>query len=243
MRVKQLLLVDAVRWSADYMVNHPLREVSAWFSKTLPGNDACVLNVLNIEDNLDQALEGDLHGVIISGSPRDAWDHEESTINLLLFLQSCLTHRIPVLGVCFGHQILARFLKGEVKHHPEGLQLMNSRIELTTAGRKSPLFKGLKTQFNAISGHADYVEEIPPNCQWLARSKHTKVQAFQFQDLFFGVQFHPEFTGEIIKYLWTPRVEIWREKVPFNLRSRIQDLKDPDQTPLIIQNFVNHYAR
>lgn len=239
MRIKKILLIDAVTWASEYPKKHPLKNVPAWFQAGLGDLETCELDVLHIEKNLDKAFKNDLHGVIISGSPRDAWDNEEATENLLIFLRSCLLHRIPVLGVCYGHQVLARFLNGVVQHHPDGLQLLNADVELTPAGKASPLFKGMKSKFNAISGHVDYVADTPPNCTRLAGSELTKVQAFQFQNLFYGVQFHPEFTAEIIKFLWTPRIETWKDKVSFDLAQRIEKLKDPGPTRLILKNFVN----
>ena len=234
--------MDAVTWTSEYPVGHRLRNVPGWFNSALEGTEGIEVHSCHIEDDLDRALDRDVHGVIISGSPRNAWDHETATENLLLFLRTCLIHRIPVLGVCYGHQIIARFLRGIVGPHPDGLQLMNSEIELTPAGRACPLFKGMRTKFKAISGHADYVAELPPNCQLLAGSEHTKLQAFKFQNLLYGVQFHPEFTEDIIKFLWTPRLMNWKDKVSFDLRNRIDTMKDPGPTHMILQNFVNHLA-
>ncbi len=242
MRAKQLLLVDAVTWTSDHPVGHELRNVPGWFSNTLNDVEGVELNTCHIEDDLDRALDRDVHGVIISGSPRNAWESEPETQNLLLFLRTCLMHRIPVLGVCYGHQLIARFLRGTVQPHPEGLQLNNTEIELTPAGRACQLFKGMRTKFKAISGHADYVPDLPPNCQLLATSEHTRVQAFKFQNLLYGVQFHPEFTEDIIKFLWTPRVADWKDKVSFDLAGRIESMKDPSPTHTIIQNFANYLA-
>jgi len=240
MRIKKLLLIDAVTWASEYPKKHALKSVPTWFKNGLEDMEHCELNVLHIEKNLDKAFQSDLHGVIISGSPRDAWDNTPTNESLLIFLRSCLLHRIPVLGVCYGHQMLARFLNGNVQRHPEGLQLLNAEIELTTAGRACPLFKKMKSKFNAISGHADYVVETPPHCTRLAGSELTEVQAFQFQNLFYGVQFHPEFTAEIIRFLWTPRIDSWKDKVSFDLAERLEKFKDPGPTRLILQNFVNH---
>ncbi|MBT5927874.1 MAG: type 1 glutamine amidotransferase [Verrucomicrobia bacterium] len=242
MRTKQLLLVDAVSWTSEYPVGHRLRSVPGWFSSALEGTPDIELHTCHIENDLDRALDRDVHGVIVSGSPRGACENEEATENLMLFLRTCLMHRIPVLGVCYGHQVLARMLRGIVKPHPDGLQLANTEIELTPAGRACPLFKGMRTKFKAISGHADYVPELPPNCQLLAGSEHTNVQAFKFQNLLYGVQFHPEFTEEIIKFLWTPRVMQWKDKVSFDLPHRIDTMKDPSPTHTIIQNFAKYLA-
>ena len=240
MRIKKILLIDAVTWADEYPKKHPLKSVPAWFRDGLGDLENCELNILHIEKNLDKAFQSDLHGVIISGSPSDAWDSNQANENLLIFLRSCLLNRIPVLGVCYGHQILARFLNGIVQRHPEGLQLLNADIELTPAGRACPLFKGMRSKFNAISGHADYVVETPPNCTRLAGSELTEVQAFQFQNLFYGVQFHPEFTAEIIRFLWSPRIDTWKDKVSFDLAERLDKFKDPSPTRLILQNFVKH---
>ena len=68
--------------------------------------------------------------------------------------------------------------------------------------------------------------------------KDTPIQAFHYENLFFGVQFHPEFTGEIIQYLWSHRLETWRSMVPFDLGERIDNLKDAPGTQRILTQFA-----
>ncbi|HCZ05404.1 MAG TPA: hypothetical protein DHV39_18620, partial [Verrucomicrobiales bacterium] len=93
MRSKQILLVDAVSWTSDYPEGHALRSVPKWFSNALKGAEGVDLHACHIEDDLDKAIDRDIHGVIISGSPSSAMANEAANQNLLLFLRSCLMHR------------------------------------------------------------------------------------------------------------------------------------------------------
>ncbi|MEL0060869.1 MAG: gamma-glutamyl-gamma-aminobutyrate hydrolase family protein [Verrucomicrobiales bacterium] len=238
MRLKRLLLIDAVKWADVYEPGHRLRDVDGWFRRALGEDPTLSLQTCSIEADLEAALNQEIDGVIISGSPRDAWSDDPAGLNLLHSLKICETRQVPVLGVCYGHQILARFLGGKVDRHPQGLQLYTGTIHLRPDAMECPLFEGLGPSFPAISGHADSVHSLPDGCQWLAESKDTPIQAFHYENLFFGVQFHPEFTGEIIQYLWSHRLETWRSMVTFDLGERIDNLKDAPGTQHILTQFA-----
>ncbi len=102
----------------------------------------------------------------------------------------------PVLGVCFGHQLLGRALAGRVVRHAGGPEAGTSEVELTDAGRADPLFAGLPDRVAVQQGHEDHVPELPPGAVLLARNGHTPVQAFAHGPRIRAVQFHPEFTAE-----------------------------------------------
>ncbi|MEK9863094.1 MAG: gamma-glutamyl-gamma-aminobutyrate hydrolase family protein [Verrucomicrobiota bacterium] len=240
MRPKRLLLIDAVKLAEVYPDGDQLRNVERWFLAALKDGPAIQLKTVSIEGDLDAALELGVDGIIISGSPRDAWGEDPAGLSLLKTLKRCENDEIPVLGVCYGHQILARYLGGQVARHPQGLQLYTAAVTLSEQGRSCPLFEGLNLNFQAISGHADYVQALPEACTLLATSQSTQVQAFNYRDLFFGVQFHPEFTAEIIQYLWRHRIESWRSEVPFDLEHRVSELTDAPGSERILHNFVDH---
>jgi len=104
----------------------------------------------------------------------------------------------PVLGVCFGHQLLAVSTGGRVNLNPEGWELGSAMVTLTEAGTASPLFQGMGRRFPVYQTHREVVADLPPGAEILAANS-MGLQAFQLNGLAFGVQFHPEFTEDITR--------------------------------------------
>ncbi|OFZ53683.1 MAG: hypothetical protein A2428_17330 [Bdellovibrionales bacterium RIFOXYC1_FULL_54_43] len=129
--------------------------------------------------------------VIISGSKTSALDDAPWISRLHDFIQRTLDLRKPLLGVCYGHQSLARVIGGKahVRRAAEA-EFGWTTIEIT---EPSPLMEGLPQSFYSFSSHFDEVGELPKGLKRLARSESCEVQAFQVEKYpAFGIQFHPE---------------------------------------------------
>lgn len=98
----------------------------------------------------------------------------------------------PVLGVCFGHQLLAEAFGGRVGRSPRGREIGSVACALTAAGRADPLFAGVPGRFGALTTHEDEVVALPPGAVLLATNGWTRVQAFGVGPNVRAVQFHPE---------------------------------------------------
>ena len=85
---------------------------------------------------------------------------------------------MPMYGVCFGHQHLARTFGGRVEHSPAGWELGTGGVTLTEEGRRDPLFADLPATFPAQQSHGEIVAELPPRARMLAHNPHTVCQAF-----------------------------------------------------------------
>jgi GMP synthase (glutamine-hydrolysing) len=234
------LLVDAVAWSNAYAAGHPLRDVARWFGRWFDNLPDFALTRVSAENAPAAMLQLDVQGVILSGSPRDAWNDDPVNARLGELIVAWRDRGLPLLGVCYGHQILGRALGGRVGRHPGGLALGNTEVELTSAGRDCPLFAGLPDRFDVLSSHVDAVLQMPPGCELLARSGHTEIEAFHWNHQLFGVQFHPETDPGVLRFLWQPRRETWRSRVSFDLDERLAGLRPAPAGPMILRNFVQH---
>jgi GMP synthase (glutamine-hydrolysing) len=239
-RTKKVLLINAVVWPSPDRDANPLRDVVGWYARWLAGISRLTLVPVTPESEVLAMIKEGVDGVILSGSPRDAWAEDPVNTKLCEVILACQDRGTPFLGVCYGHQVLGRALGGLVARHPQGLELGNTDVELTEAGRKCPLFRDLPDRFSVLSSHADAVLEMPAHCELLVRGDFTVNQGFHWNGQLFGVQFHPETDPEVLRFIWSPRLEKWRQRVSFDLAKRLESLQPTPWAGRILRNFVNH---
>jgi len=149
-------------------------------------------------------------GVIVTGSPLSVVDPATWMEQLGEDLLRVGARGTPVLGVCFGHQLLARAAGGAVVVNPRGREIGTARVQLTAAGRKDPLFgwaHGDEVEVQAT--HMDAVDPLPGAATVLASNENTSAQAFRLSEAVAAVQFHPELWAEALRDLIFSR----REKI------------------------------
>lgn len=123
-------------------------------------------------------------GVIFSGGPSSVYDLDAPTVS-----QKILTLGIPVLGICYGWQLMAKLLGGEI--HSSTKEYGPEKIELT---RSNTLFQKLpKKKFSVFVSHGDSVLTLPSGFVVTAKTETVPFSAVEDpQRKLFGVQFHPE---------------------------------------------------
>jgi GMP synthase (glutamine-hydrolysing) len=139
-----------------------------------------------------------LSGVIITGSHAMVTDQADWVRKLADWIPQVLKQNIPMLGICFGHQILAQSMGGFVAYHPRGREIGTVSITLTPEGKKDCLLGNLPTLFTAHSSHAQTVSRLPDGAQLLAQNSFETHHAYRIGKNAWGVQFHPEFTADIM---------------------------------------------
>lgn len=129
--------------------------------------------------------------VLVGGSTTRVADSDPWIDELATTMRALVDDGTPVLGVCFGHQLLAESMGGTVDTLPTRAAGYRD-IERTTHGLAHPLFSGFPRQFTSFVWHRDHVTVLPPDAVPLARNS-TGIQAFACEDrLALGIQFHPE---------------------------------------------------
>ena len=137
-------------------------------------------------------------GAIITGSWSMVTDHEELSEKTAEWIRQVLVFDIPLFGVCYGHQLMAYALGGEVGENPEGGEKGTFTITLTEKGRNNLLLDGFPLQFPAYLFHEQSVLTPPSGCDVLGFSEKDPDQIVRYGNSAFSVQFHPEFTADIL---------------------------------------------
>jgi len=126
---------------------------------------------------------------------------------------------VPVLGVCFGHQLLADAFGGVVERAPKGRESGTVEVRLSPAGLADPLFEGISEILVVHQAHSDAVVVPPVEATTFASNDHTACQAFGIGDHVRGVQFHPEFDAALSSAYVEARVD----KIRQSARERGED--------------------
>ena len=143
-------------------------------------------------------------GIVITGSAAMVSHREDWSEKTAQWLRQAVEAGLPVLGVCYGHQLLAHALGGKVGPNPNGRQIGTVATTMLPAAAGDPLLGNLPIHYSSQTSHSESVLELPPNAQRLATSPLDDNFAIRFSENAWGVQYHPEFTGavmsEYIKY-------------------------------------------
>ena len=139
--------------------------------------------------NLD---EKDLFGIILSGGPLNVYQDKKIKLNKNIFKFDC-----PILGICFGHQIISKFYGGKVKSS-KTREFGFAKIKKTKNSILTKNFFDKKDTNDVWMSHADQVTKVPKNFKKIASTKNSKYTIIENSKLKrFGVQFHPEVTHTI----------------------------------------------
>lgn len=172
-------------------------------------------------------------GIILSGGPSSVYEKDAPRCDPDLFKTG-----IPILGICYGMQLIAQSLGGKVSHS-EKREYGNARLIIDRPAR---LFKGIKGRGESLKvwmSHGDQIERLPKGFYILAHSENTPIAAIENPEKkIYGLQFHPEVVhtqmGKVIiknflyeicncKRKWT--MESFLENTIMNLRNTIGDEK------------------
>jgi GMP synthase (glutamine-hydrolysing) len=145
--------------------------------------------------------------MIMTGSPSSVTQLEPWAESLARWTSELVDENKPVLGVCYGHQLLAHARGGRVERNPRGYEIGTIGVELTEAGRTDPLLGGLEAPLFFNTVHSDAVVKMPDESIVLATNAGTEVQAFSIGDRVWGVQFHPELTRPLMEMYVEARMQ------------------------------------
>jgi GMP synthase (glutamine-hydrolysing) len=151
--------------------------------------------LLPADTTLDELRRVGAKGVILSGGPDSVYDAGARRVD-----QAILESDLPVLGICYGMQLLANQLGGHVEPHTGRREYGSAEIEVVEHGDAAALFAGVREAEPGGEGlhvwmsHGDSVSRVPPGFAEVARSRSGTLAAMSDGHGRIGIQFHPEVT-------------------------------------------------
>lgn len=133
------------------------------------------------------AITANIKGVILSGSPCSVRDAGSPDIDFNLF-----DGKVPVLGVCYGAQLMAHKWGGKVM---PSTTREYGRAKLITVDQQNALLKEISVDTQVWMSHGDTIASVPDTFEIISTTSSVKVAAFKLKDKqIYGIQFHPEVT-------------------------------------------------
>jgi len=167
--------------------------------------ERCVVCRVDLGKKLPQP--GEFCAAVVTGSSAMVSHCHDWSLATGGWLAEAVEEGLPLLGICYGHQLLAQAFKAPVGADPKGREIGTVTIRCRPEARDDPLFSQLPDCFPAQVTHEESVLAIPEGGVWLASSEHTPIQAFRIGNSAWGVQFHPEFDAEIMRGYIRARAE------------------------------------
>lgn len=188
------------------------------------GLDLDVFNVVDLELPRDV---GAADGWLITGSLHGAYEDHAFIPPLESFIRSCYAEGVPLIGICFGHQIVAQALGGRVEKFSLGWSV----------GRVVYRFGAEEIALNAW--HQDQVVRLPPDAEPIASSSFCAYAALQYGRRVLTIQGHPEFSSEVVATL----IRTTRDVPEPLLEQARKTLGEPTASGLIADRLVRFLRR
>lgn len=211
-------------------------DFAAWFMRGM-GRDAGAVRVVRVDRGATLPPPRDVRAAIITGSgamvtEREAWSEATAA-----WLRHAVAADLPVLGVCYGHQLLAHALGGKVGYNPRGREMGSVRI-IREPRHADPLLDGMPPEFDAQATHRQSVLRPPRGARVLARSNGDDCQAVRYAPRAWGFQFHPEFAAVHMRGYIRARREALQQEA-FDVAALLRNVR---ATPLA-RGLLRRFAR
>lgn len=184
----------------------------------------------------------DADGFIITGSSSSVTERAPWMLRTEELIRGIVAERVPLFGICFGHQIIAQALGGEVSKNPRGREIGTVEVQLVPHGERDALFHGIEDRFHANHTHMDSVVRLPAGARRLASTNLEDNSAYAIGDHVRCVQFHPEIDGDVMRGYVEGRAHLVTAEGgdAAAILARVADTPHGAST---LRNFVRHVVR
>jgi len=222
---------------------HTVDFLDAKHDQTCSVNASSCAKKFRVYNAQKQELPSEIHECdlyIVTGSPSSAYDQEEWIQNLEEFIRRVDRMKHPLIGICFGHQIVAQALGGKVGKSGKGWGIgvhTYSWKKNSSRKIKHPWFSPRIDTVKAVASHQDQVIEMPPKAMLLAGSTFCPIGMFAVEEHIWTIQTHPEFTTDFAKDLYSLRSHRFAEN---EYKYAVESLNFQTDAG-IISNWIAHF--
>jgi GMP synthase (glutamine-hydrolysing) len=195
------------------------------------------IRVVRVDEGEELPATEEIGGVVVTGSAamvtaREAWSERAAR-----WLTGAVAREVPILGICYGHQLLAHALGGTVGRNPNGREIGTVDIALAPGAASDALFAEFDGALRAHVSHLESVTALPRGAVHLASSTLDPNHAFRVGRNAWGVQFHPEFDADIMRrYLVARREEVLSEGLDADGLTR--GVEERPEGPAVLRRFA-----
>lgn len=191
-------------------------------------------DIYSAKDNHFPSI-GDADGYVITGSPASVHDPFAWIARLETFIRELNTRRVPLVGLCFGHQLIAKSLGGRVSNNPGGWRFGVAETSLIV---QAPWMRPARQQFSLHACHSEQVTQLPPEALLLGGDALCPIGAFAIGQHIFTTEYHPEFTTNFMQAL----AEAYRGEVPdLVLDTGVQQLQASVDSEVFARWVINFF--
>lgn len=181
---------------------------------------------------LNNVFPKDIHdadGWLITGSRFGVYEDHEWIPPLEAFIRQAYAASIPLVGICFGHQIIAQALGGKVEKFSGGWSV--GAVDYKVQDQAMPL--------TALAFHQDQVTEIPRGAQVLASTDFCKFAMLSYDDHALTIQPHPEFTREFLADL----LEVRNGVLPPDISAAALGSLDKELSSIALADMIENFFK
>ena len=174
-------------------------------------------------------------GAVITGSAAMVTERADWSERAAGWIRDAMDAGTPLFGVCYGHQLMAYALGGEVGWLPAGREIgtlaitCDEGVEIADSSR-------LPASFPAHTTHRQTVLAPPPGAETLARSQRDPHQLLRYGADAFSTQFHPEFTAACMRAYIAARADVLREE-GLDPDALMADVRDTEAARVLLERF------
>ena len=214
-------------------------DLSDWFSQQLPHYQEKIQVIRVFKDEPLPPVNRD-YVAVITGSwsmvtDRLAWSERTAD-----WIREAMTIDMPLFGVCYGHQLMADALGGEVDYLNSDIEIGCKTIELSPAAAGDALLSAWPQQFAVHLTHRQTVTRVPDGAQVLASSDQDPHQVLRYGKNALSTQFHPEFTPEISRAIIRYREQRLRD-VGLDPDSLCQQVTETPAAARLMLQFIDQH--